>query len=230
LRNESVQILIFLLVASCADAQVIVDQEFVAPTNVGYFLDYPGDYMAQTFTVRNSGRLVQLAVQVVNRGGPVQVIDDLYMKLVRTDSAGSPVISDVLSSRTISRFAVPTSDSPVSMIPIDLTSDNLQMHVGDVLAITLSSNNTDANAGDGQYVWKEDFFDRISGGKFFVYSPRIFGPAPFYKWNTANPTITNDAGYRIFIQPVPEPTALNLALVGCIAAMCGHYRRPKSRT
>jgi hypothetical protein len=155
---------IFLLVASCADAQVIVDQEFVAPTNVGYFLDYPGDYMAQTFTVRNSGRLVQLAVQVVNRGGPVQVIDDLYMKLVRTDSAGSPVISDVLSSRTISRFAVPTSDSPVSMIPIDLTSDNLQMHVGDVLAITLSSNNTDANAGDGQYVWKEDFFDRISGG------------------------------------------------------------------
>lgn len=194
------QLLVCLLClsASAASTDVVVDQQYVAPSTIGYALDYPGDYMAQTFTVHNSGQLVGIGVQVSISGSPSSrdgITDDLHLKLIRTDSSGVPTIGDVLASHTISRFDVPFWSSSVPILNVDLTGDNLQVHLGDVLAIALSSDYTYYSHSENRnYDWNTSIFDQIPGGLFFVYSPRVFGPTPFYKWNTSDPTVTRDAG------------------------------------
>src|SRR5262245_59937356 len=93
--------LLFLALSTSASAQTIVDQEFPGWATVGYYLDYPGDTMAQTFTLRHAGRLVEVDIRV-GLDGDQPPIDDLTVKLVRTDAQGAPLIDDVLASR---RFA-----------------------------------------------------------------------------------------------------------------------------
>jgi hypothetical protein len=58
---------ISVLLFQSAHASVIVDQEVVTYADtgyIGYILDYPGDYLAQTFTVHHTGRLVGIGLQV----------------------------------------------------------------------------------------------------------------------------------------------------------------------
>ncbi len=77
-------------------AEVIFDQEhFINPGggSSNYYLDYAGDQLLeQTFTVRHSGLLAGIGVQVslVTHGRPpyADPIDDLHLKVVRTSADG----------------------------------------------------------------------------------------------------------------------------------------------
>src|SRR5262245_13971020 len=82
----------------------LLDQEFLTGGSISYSQDYVGDFLAQTFTVNAGGQLTGVDVQVFLGGYPnyLPPVDDLHLKLVRTDAAGVPLIGDVLASATIS--------------------------------------------------------------------------------------------------------------------------------
>jgi len=198
------------LIALPAAAEVVIDQEFVAPTNINYFFDYPGDYMAQTFTLRNSGRITSVGLQVSRQG---VTTSPLRFQLTRTDAAGDPLVTDALASLDLSSSLVNVGNSGLPMLNIDLSSHNIQVQAGDVLALVLSSNYI-------HYHWNETIFqDRIAGGKFSVYSPQTFGARWFHEWLISDRTRTGDAGYRITIDAVPEPSTVLLVALALLAAV-----------
>jgi hypothetical protein len=190
------------LAASTAAADVVVDQEYVSNA-VAYFFDYPGDYMAQTFTARNSGQITSIGLQLSQPFPPFPT-NPLQVQLTGTNSAGEPDIANVLATSSISPSIVTHDYSGLPMIDVDLRSQHVQVQSGDHLAIVLSST-------DVRYDWSQSlWFDQIAGGKFFVYSPKTFGARWFYQWKISDPTATADAGYRITINTVPEPSTMLL--------------------
>src|SRR5262249_16769356 len=145
---------------------------------VGYILDYPGDFMAQTFTINNTGILAGAAVQVSLAGYEDYgaLTDDLYVSIMRVDSLGRPNKNHVLATRTISRNDV-TGDSGIPMSEVDFSSANLHVHAGETLALALSSSHTyyafDPLENVFQYNWHRSFFGTHPGGEFYVYSPLV---------------------------------------------------------
>jgi hypothetical protein len=209
------------LAASTAAADVVVDQEHVGPTTVAYSFDYPGDYMAQTFTLRNSGQLTSIGLQISQPNAPYPT-SPLQLQLTRTNSAGEPDIANVLATSSISPSVVTHDYSGLPMIDVDLRSQHVQVQSGDQLAIVVSSS-------DLHYDWSQSlWFDESAGGKFFVYSPKTFGARWFYQWNTTDPTATADAGYRITIDTVPEPSAILLATLAIAALISLPHRAPRT--
>src|SRR5215203_3584668 len=173
--------------------------------------------MAQTFTARNSGQLTSIGLQI-SQPFPPYPTHPLQVQLTRANSAGEPDIANVLATSSISPSIVTYDYSGLPMIDVDLRSQHVQVQSGDQLAIVLSSS-------DVRYDWSQSgFFDQIAGGKFFVYSPKTFGARWFYQWNTTDPTATADAGYRITIDTIPEPSAVLLGTLA-IAALIGLPRR-----
>lgn len=205
-------------VASSAVAEVVIDQEYVGPSSAAYYFDYAGDYMAQTFTLRNTGQITSVGLQLSRP--TAGVVDPLRFQLTRTNAAGEPLVTDVLASYDINSALVKQDFAGIPMVGIDLSNQNVRVQSGDVLALVLSSNYV-------HYDWNESLFsDQIAGGKFFVYSPKVFGDRWFYQWNTTNPTATADAGYRITIDSVPEATTALLATLATIASFA--VRRVRS--
>lgn len=208
------------LFASTAAAEVVIDQGFVAPENVNYYFDYPGDYMAQTFTLRNTGRITSVGLQVSREGATAS---PLRFQLTRTDTAGDPLISDVLASRDLSPGFVQSGNTGLPMLNIDLSGQNIQVHTGDVLALVLSSNYV-------HYHWNETIIqDKIAGGKFSVYSPQTFGARWFHEWLISDRTRTGDAGYRITIDALPEPSSVLLVGVALLAMVSPRVRPQRGR-
>jgi hypothetical protein len=107
------------------------------------------------------------------------------------------------------------------MTELDLRDQNVHARAGDMLALVLTSNHTYYSPENfPQYHWDISFNDGIPGGRFYLYSPQVFGPFWFYQWRTDDPNIWIDAGYRITIDPVPEPStiACAAALLACVAS------------
>jgi hypothetical protein len=216
-----------------AQAEVVLDQEYVGSCCWGYILDYPEDYIAQTFTVGHSGQLVSVGVQVVLSGSAnyKPVTDDLDVALMRTNALGYPVIDQVIASRTISRYGVP-KDSNAPMIDVDFSAANLQVYAGEVLAIALNSDHTyypfQPAGGFYQYSWHSWIRNPHPGGEFYIYSPRLWGPEPhLVRDYSAPPDNTRDMGFRVHINVVPEPNAVT-AMLGALVCF-GLQRRRASR-
>lgn len=212
-----------------ASAEVVVDQEFLTGPNFGYVLDYPGDYIAQTFSVQNSGQLAGIGVQVsISRSrGQLPPEDDLHVRLVRTDSFGAPAISDVLASYTIDRFAVPDPLPADQVLMADLTGLHLHVQAGDVLAIALSSNQTwYSNNNRKNYRWHMMTWNPHPGGAFYIYSPYIYGATPHLVNDRFDPPRnTRDMGFRVLINAVPEPASIVLGALGFLGIGSIQLRR-----
>jgi hypothetical protein len=228
---------IWVLVFHSAQAGVIVDQEVVTYPDkgyIGYILDYPGDYIAQTFTVGHTGQLTGVGVQVsLHRRFPYTTytlrppIDDLYVKLVRTNSAGAPSIDEVLAEATIDGSSLKESTRPGPFTDIDFGSWQVQVTAGDVFAVTLSSDQTyyvDPHVGT-DYIWYRSPRNEFPGGEFYIYSPEIFGPEPFKNHYYTGADRTIDAGYRVFINAVPEPSSIVLSTLCCLWLVGGQFSR-----
>ena len=211
--------LAWLLSGSAATAQTIVDQEFLGWTFASNYLDYPGDFMAQTFTVRNAGQIVEVGVQVrlTNTSGNVlPPLDDLTVQLLRTDPSGAPNAAEVLATRDFTWQEVQSSfDAAEPYLPFDVSAWNVPVSAGEVLAIALSSDQSAYDSaglpvtGHHNYYWSTAFNDQFPGGEFWLYSPVLYGPAP-WKFEDLSPPPTRDMGYRVLVS-LPEPTGLFLA-------------------
>jgi hypothetical protein len=140
---------------------------------------------------------------------------------------GEPNLAQTLALHDIPAANLTGEYAGLPMHSIDLLGDNLHVNSGDLLAIVLTSNHTYYSPKDyGQYMWNNSFADGIPGGRFYLYSPKVFGPVWFYKWRLDDPTIWIDAGYRITIDAVPEPiTAILLSQVS--GAMLLSLRKPR---
>jgi hypothetical protein len=227
MQNRIIVTLLVCLIGRVATADVIVDQENIGSCCFGSSLDYPGDYMIQTFTVNNSGQLAGVGVQVSIWGatGDAPVTDDLHVTLMRTDSSGVPAIGEVLTSRVISRYDVPGWSDKVPMLDIDVSSIGLDVQAGDVLAIALSSNHTYSNYPRNyrDFVWHAMPWNPHPGGAFYRYIPAEYGPTPHLVSDRYEPPgNTRDMGFRVLIN-VPEP--LSLATIVPLLAMLFQRRR-----
>jgi hypothetical protein len=221
------------LAASPAAAYVVVDQEYVGPSASAYSLDYPGDYMAQTFTARNTGQIVSIALQVSFHtffGQPTPATDNLHFKLTQTNAVSEPVLSNVLAAYDVGPQDLTTDFAGIPMVEIDLRNQHVEVEAGDVLAMVVTSNYTAYSHSEHQnYDWNfSGYFDQIAGGKFFVYSPQVFSPRWFYQWNNTDPTLTGDAGYRITIDTVPEPSSVFLGVLGTLIFIGLSHRGPRT--
>jgi hypothetical protein len=216
--------------APAAIAGVVVDQEYVVPSSAGglqYYLDYPGDHMAQTFTVAHSGELTGVGVQVsltLSPLGSQPPIDDLHVKVVRTDAEGFALINDVLAEGTISPTSLPFGPMRPPITVVDLTSWDAQVSAGEKLAIALTSAQTDHSGPSHgtDYLWWWSLYNPHPGGEFSVYSPQLYGPTPLRDWlrHSDNPTV--DAGFRVYVNVVPEPASIVVALT---LALCAGFAR-----
>lgn len=220
MKSMSLAPLVVCLLAPFAWCEPIVDQEFLTSNSAGYILDYPGDHIAQTFTVGHGGQLVGLGVQVSLFGfpGDPPVTDDLLVRLIQTDSMGVPAIGEVLASHTISRNDVPDSLPADEVLEIDLTEWNVRAQAGDVFAIALSSDHTYHSHSSPymQYSWHMSFRNPHPGGEFYIHSPTIYGPDPHLVTVPLDPPEdTLDMGFRVIIN-VPEPESVLLLAVGLL--------------
>jgi hypothetical protein len=224
-----------LLLATTAQAtpEVVLDQEFPGFNWIAYYLDYPGDYMAQTFTVRHTGRLqsIGIAVELGGYSDDKPPVDDLHVRLVNTDEAGAPNIDSILASRDYSWREIPRYPFLFDRyVDFDVSSWNIQVAEGDVLAIALSSDQAayippgKGNLNDNRnYDWWTSAGDRHPGGDFYLYSPILFGPKPHKfidKWRDPAwplyPESPRDMGFRVLVV-IPEPASILQAFVVGIA-------------
>ena len=233
---RSLLVILLVVTASRSFASTILDQEHDS-YNWNYYLDYPGDYMAQTFTVRNSGKLAEVGVEVVLTGysNYKPPVDDLHIKVVRTDSSGAPAVDQVLASRSFAWTELKHYNTGDSLLRFDVSPWNIPVSVGEVLAIVLSSKQTADNYESFNarfdYLWLGGTGNPHSGGDFYLYSPKQFGPAP-HKWTTMvnapsppPPNTLVNMNFQILVEEVPEPGSLALAACSIGVGSAGWLRR-----
>jgi len=172
---------------------------------------------AQTFTAGVTGVLTDIEVIV---GRATLSISDGLIWDVRTVIAGTPSDPDsglnILASGTVAAADVPVTIDPSNFL--SLGGMSVSVSTGDVLAIVLRSMSPES----GAYRWKfSDNNDSVyaAGASF----DRIFSPS----WDS-NTSPFDDAGFRTFVNAVPEPNGV-LALV-VLGVAIGATRRRVQRT
>lgn len=221
-------ILLTSALANCAHAAVILDQEFMLPyhTGLNYYMDYPGDYLAQTFTVRTSGELAGVGVQA-SVSGRGQFIDDLHIQVTRVGEDGFPLADEVLAEAVIAPDDLPVEarSSPSVITDVDLSHWQVPVTAGDRLAILFTSEHAYYSPKEGpHYVWFFQHLIPFPGGEFSIYSPKVYGPTPLRDIYLPGPDKTVDAGYRVYVDVIPEPNSLLLLITGAIG-ICGISKR-----
>jgi len=140
-----------------------------------------GPDRAQTFTVGITGRLTRLDLQLYEESTPVA---PLYIQ-IRPTTGGAPVEE---STSALAGFAIIPGEIgtlPGEWATFDLTTFDIQVQKGDVLAIVLQSD-------DERWNWQGEGADGYDDGNTFV---RV---APTF------PTFTEfdlDQGFRTYVTP-----------------------------
>ena len=195
-RNFCLTGIFLSMVTSTAVAVPVLDQEYdpAVTTATGFiglsnFID-----RSQTFTVRITGTLTRVDV-LISRG---DLTTAALLFDVRTTSGGAPTEPDsganILESQSIAAASVATSSG---FFTINLTG--ISVTAGDLLAIALRSD----DSANPAYSWHGTTSDGYSAGAAF---DRFGGD-----WGD---TFFADAGFKTFVDAVPEPTTLALMTLG----------------
>ncbi len=193
----------FSLVEQASLAATLLDQAFDNGSGLGSGVA-GGAQFAQTFTVGLTGHLASVDVMIA-----LTTIDQNsdFVFDVRPTSGGIPQgDSSALASITVSGSTVPTSNSFVTM---DLSSFDIPVHAGDLLAIVITPKTL-----QGSIQWEGWFSSSLySGG--MALSRDVFGIDPNPAWGATTPT---DFYFQTFVS-VPEPSSLMLAAFGLVGLL-----------
>jgi hypothetical protein len=153
---------------------------------------------AQTFTVGLAGLLAHVDVQIFQ--DPLQSPDgDLTLSILDT-TGGVP--ANNLGNITIPKSDVLAGGGTGDFVTVDVSSLGVLADVGDIFAIELTF------FGNGHYVWTDhDLFPTgsgYSGGNEYWRVP------PSSTWAA----LPWDAGFKTYVETVPEPTTLALLSLG----------------
>lgn len=190
-----------------ATAVPLLDQAFDAVNNQaggGPLID-SNQSLYQTFTTGIEGTLASVQLQTQISASPPT--EDLLVSILGT-SNGEPVPTDVLGTIAVPSSAVPGFDfNNVSFFSVDVSSLGIAVAPGDVLAIGLTA----ADSG-GAYIW----YAREG-------SPTYDGGALFLGQANSIFALPSDAGFRTFVEPIPEPSSL--VLLGLTGLLVARRRR-----
>jgi hypothetical protein len=235
MRRTTLHALVCALLSAIpiAQAEVVLDQEYVVGSSgsLNYYLDYPGDHLAQTFTVGNSGTLtgigVQVSLTVFDRFHYVAPIDDLHISVVQVDENGFALVNEVLAKGTIVPSSLQlTQTTPGRMTVVDVSSWNAKVSAGDQLAIAFASGQTDHSGPEqaANYMWFRSTRDVHPDGQFSIYSPKLYGATPLWDFRLGPEVSTSDAGFSVYIDVVPEMSIPAILIFGG-AALCIRRRQ-----
>ncbi|TWT30523.1 hypothetical protein KOR42_54510 [Thalassoglobus neptunius] len=93
---------------SSANADFVIAEHVLASSGAGLAV-FTGTTRGQSFTATQSGRLTKIELQVwrSSNGTPT---DDLTVSLTTLNLSGTPDLSNVLATRTLSAAEIPTTD------------------------------------------------------------------------------------------------------------------------
>lgn len=213
-----------------AEAAVVLDQQFMLPvdTGINYYHDYPDDYLTQTFTVQNTGKLAGVGVQGAVSGRE-PFTDDLHIRVTRVGEDGFALMDEVLAEATISPIDLPIapSRSPATITDVDLSSWHVPVTAGQRLAILFSSTHAYYSPSDAShYVWFFQIRNPHPGGEFSIFSPTLYGPTPLRDIYLPVADKTVDAGFRVYVDVIPEPSTILLIFCAALSS-CSRATSPR---
>jgi len=131
-----------------------------------------------------------------------------------TDQAPSFAADQRLATRTIDAASVPRVPwYPAFTVSLDFTADNLHFDVGDQFAIALRSEVLDM----GYVLVTDDAPGGYAGGELYkVFTSGVFGQF-------------RDAHFRTFIETVPEPSTVTLAVSALLSLIAIRRRHVLAR-
>jgi acetyltransferase-like isoleucine patch superfamily enzyme len=157
-------------------ATPIADQQYSPSNNLGGLAITATQPVTQTFTVNLEGILGSIEITQVKQHNCPST-DDLTMTVVEA-SGGIPT-SNELAHLTVGPSAVASHTSPFASVSFDISSFEVPVSVGDVLAIVLST----AAPGDGcPYAWNGDAPGAYAGGATFLFGSENLRDMAFRTW------------------------------------------------
>lgn len=220
IRAAALGIAAGLAFATAGQAAPVLDQEydaFAAGADSAVLLNTNFAH-AQSFTVGIAGQLTSMELQIrkTNLDPPVS---DLTFDIL--SFMGGIPSGPALASGSIAAASVPDLDfTDDSFVSVDLSSFNIFVGVGEVLAIALTY------LDSGSYNWLSTPVGNFYGaGSQFVSLP----PGPFDV-----ELVNGDLGFRTFVDPdatapVPEPGTLATLAFGLLVFGFARRQRFKSR-
>lgn len=172
--------------ALSATAQPLLDQEAVADSDTGQFVISSSTLFAQTFTVGIGGILTGIDAKV--SGGASSSTWEIHPTVGGVPVLGGPPLASGTTSFDSPEF------TPI-YVPIDLAADDLEVHVGDVLAIVTGEFMTTNLPGRNTFWHRLAGYHNNFGGRYFFAVP------PYGDWVALDTVI--DMGFRTYVEPLP---------------------------
>lgn len=169
-----------------AAAQPLLDQEAVADSDTGQFVIYSSTLFAQTFTVGIGGILTGIEAKV--SGGASASTWEIHPTVGGVPVLGGPPLASGTTSFDSPEF------TPI-YVPIDLTASDLEVEVGDVLAIVTGDFMTTRLPGRNAFWHRLAGYHNNFGGRYFYAVP------PYADWVALETVL--DMGFRTYVEPLP---------------------------
>ncbi|MEW4487022.1 VPLPA-CTERM sorting domain-containing protein [Thalassoglobus sp. JC818] len=183
------------------NADIVIAENVVTGPGSGLAV-FTGNSRGQSFTATQSGRLTTIELQVWRsiNGTPT---DDLNVSLTTLNSSGTPDLSNVLATRTLSAAEIPTTSFSTALVPVDFSSSMVELMANTDYAILLTSL---TGTLPDWYLWTSGAGTAYSDGIGFSGNTSFVADTTF------------DSGFRVNgTAVVPEPASALLMLSG----VCG---------
>lgn len=185
-RFVAAAIALLAAIALPASAQSLLDQEAVADSDTGQFIISSSTLFAQTFTVGIGGILTGIEAKV--SGGASASTWEIHPTVGGVPVLGGPPLASGTTSFDSPEF------TPV-YVPVDLTADDLEVQVGDVLAIVTGEFMTTNLPGRNTFWHRLAGYHNNFGGRYYYAVP------PYSDWVALDTVL--DMGFRTYVEPLP---------------------------